>query len=87
MAYVTNDLFSLSGYLLPLVVGFASDVLSDSSFGSCSYMSIDCLGLADSDSSVFVGNSESIISNSVVPNDCLLLVDPIWLIGIVVGVG
>ena len=64
-----------------------SDVPPDSSFGSSSYMSIGCSRLADSDSSSFLGNSELIIPDSAIPNGCLLLVDPIWSVGIVVGVG
>ena len=64
-----------------------SDVPPDSSFGSSSYMSFGCSRLTDSDSFSFLGNSESIISDSAVLNDFLLSVDPVWLDRIVVGVG
>ena len=68
------------------IVGSGSNVSIDTPFGLDSYMSFGCSGLADFDSSAFLGNSESIISDSAVPNGCLLLVDPVWSTGIVMGV-
>ena len=86
-AYVVGALLSLRGYILLPVAGYGSNVPIDTSFGLVSYMLIDYSRLADSDSFAFLGNSRSIISDLVVRNDCILSVDPVWLTGIVVGVG
>ena len=87
LTYVVGALLSLNGYLLPPVVGSGLNVPIVTSIGLSFYMSIGCSGLAISNSSAFLNNFESIILDSAVPNVCLLLVDPIWSTGIVVGVG
>ena len=71
MAYRVGALLSLSGYLMPPIVGSGSDVSVGSSFSSGSCMSVGCWSSVDSDSYVFVSCSESTDSDSAISIGCL----------------